>query len=268
MSYRWYLVKYMQDPFRAEPRNIGVVVVGEDEAGARFIGEVDGRFDGRKVKGVVSSAEVLRSWINYLRTHLQKGTFEKVLTSLSRRSLDNYVIEPRGTLLEIGTPEDLIHAVDTLFVELVSVPMSSNGAALEEKVDRILFRQLKPPKGHEIEKDVSYQIPLKDGGRREVHFDYRYTNGNVTLLDKVSLLGPERAVEQRINDLLFRIEHVYSEAAASFITFYDSAQLELSRRADRQIMAIEKYSHIVDANAENAAVLVGEQLDVPAMSDA
>lgn len=43
MNADWFLVKYMPDPFRAEPKNIGFVR-GDEESAEHFARKVNGRF--------------------------------------------------------------------------------------------------------------------------------------------------------------------------------------------------------------------------------
>lgn len=263
MRAEWYVVTYISDPFKAEPRNVGVVVIADGVNAVRFAGERNGQFDGRRVKGMVSSPEAFKSWIGYLRHHAEGGTFERVLASLRRRQFDNYIIERRGALLEVEKPADVDKAASDLFARLVSMP-SSTGANLDDKVHRLLFEQIPVPAGKSIEQDVTYPVRL-EGVERLVHFDFRYANGKTTLLDKVSLLGPDRTVDTRINDLLFRIEHVRNDSLRDFITLYDGTQLESGDGAQRQLRMIERYSHTVNVNSDTAVREVSEGLNIPAL---
>ena len=100
MLAKWYLVKYVRDLFRNETLNVGVVVSVGNHGLSRFVGEVNGEIDGRRVRGAVASVDTLKAWVNYVRHHLNSGSFEDQLDSLASRGLDNYRIEQRGSLLE------------------------------------------------------------------------------------------------------------------------------------------------------------------------
>jgi hypothetical protein len=264
MRASWYLLKYSSDVFRAEPRNIGVIVVGDEANAVRFAGERDGQFDGRRVKGMVSSPDAFRAWIGYLRHHVEGGTFDRVLQSLKRRAFDNYLVEYRGEILEISGSRDVDRAASDLFSRLVSVP-NSPGENLDDKVNRLLFEQVRVPDGNSIEQDVSYSVRLQEGAERLVRFDFRYRNGKTTLLDKVSFAGPDRSVDARVNDLLFRIEHVRSDSLRDFVTLYDEVQLEANDNAERQLRTIEKYSHMVNVNSVDAVQEVSDSLNILAL---
>lgn len=265
MQAKWYLVKYMSDPFKAEPKNVGVVVRGEDASAARFAGEQDGEFDGRRAKGVVASPDVLRSWIKYLRRHLERNTFDEALSVLNSRSLDNYFVEPRGVLLNLSEEKDIPSAVDALYADLVSYYREPVEASLDAKVDDILFRRLVVPAEHAIERDVVYDVVVRGGGVRTIDFDYRYIDGETVLMDKLSLLGAEAIIEQRINDLMFRIEHAYNAYSNNFLTMVDTSQAT-SRKTEDRIRVVEKYSDIVDVRDSAAANLVGQKLTLPVLA--
>ncbi|MFC0546624.1 hypothetical protein [Kutzneria chonburiensis] len=266
----WYLVKYRTDVFRNEPKNIGVVVVGEDGGVARFIGEKDdGRFDRRSVQNVVASSDAFCAWIEYLRYHLDEGMFDKALSSLKRRTLDNYELEYRGQLLDLAFPQyDMRAAVDSLFNDLVSTSKGAQVAHLEDVVNDLLFKRFSPPLGTRIEKDVVYNVDLR-GQRRSIKFDFRYLNSiqagaSVRLLEKVSLLGQDLAVERRVNDLLFRIEQVEHSVDANvrdFITLYDSRAIQ-NKKMDLHLKTIEKFSRTIDVSSARALEDVTEGLGV------
>lgn len=263
MSANWYLVRYRSDIFKNEPKNIGVVVVADDQSGAaRFIGErEDGQFDGRSVKNVVASTEALKSWIQFIRYHIDHGIFDEAIHSLSRRTLDNYVIERRGVLTELGSSKNVSEAAHVLFNDLVTVPKSLAGTRLEDAVRHLLLDQLKVPKDRQIEQNISYEVTIR-GEKRALHFDYRYINGKTTLMDKVSLLGQDRAVERQVNDLLFRLEHVRPEVQNA-ITFYDADVLESSPKLGSHLRLIERFSHTLNIRSKTALNDVQTELGIP-----
>lgn len=98
MSARYWIAQYVQDVFRNEPRNVGVLVaVGNDVAG-RFLGEnEDGIIDGRRLKNF-PYPDVYRQWITYWRRELAKGH----VAELPEHSAANFRVADGGTVSDIG----------------------------------------------------------------------------------------------------------------------------------------------------------------------
>jgi hypothetical protein len=265
MTTSWYVVKYVPDVFRNEPRNVGVVVTREGRGEARFIAEDGGRIDGRRVQGAVSSVKAFKAWVEFLRYHLEAGTFESQLDKLSLRSRANYYVEKRGVLLDEVPDERLHELVENLFRDVVRDQRDKQPASLDELANRLLFKQLALPPGKKIEKGVRYRIDIR-GVTRELNFDYRYDNGKTTILEKISLADKDPNIGARVNDLLYRIEHVMeSKQVTNFVALYDMGAGTPEGRADQHLRAIERYSYTVNMRKHDAAEEVGEQLGVPAL---
>lgn len=265
MTASWYLVKYVPDPFRDEPRNVGVVVESDSGGFMRFVGQTKSGFDGRKARGLVRSTKTLRAWMDYIDYHLQAGTLAEEVESVSGRPAQSYRIERRGALLG-GDPQG---AVDELFRELVGEPEPSP-QTIDDLANQLLFKRLRFPAGHRIEKDVNYRVSLH-GEPRNLSFDYRYQNGRTTLLDKITLSAPDRLTSQRVNDLLFRIEHLQQGGPVSnpsFVTLYDVGKGERSSAIEGHLRAIEKLSFTFNVRAEDTPFEVAGALGVPLLQDA
>ncbi|MFI6962177.1 hypothetical protein [Streptomyces sp. NPDC050255] len=266
MAANWYLVKYVPDPFRDEPRNVGVVIDSGEGGILRFIGQTKDGFDGRKVRGVVRSSKTLRAWIEYIEYQLQSGTFAEHAELSISRSMNSYRIEKRGALLG----GDLQGAADELFRDLVSDADGAHQATIDELANQLLFRKLRVPAGHKIEKDVRYQVDW-NGEPRDLPFDYRYQNGKTTLLDKITLSTPDKTVSQRVNDLLFRIEHLQRDGRVqnpSFVTLYDMGKGARTGPVEGHLRAIEKMSHTFNLRNEETPGEVAQALGVPLLQDA
>ncbi|MEU5906156.1 hypothetical protein ABZ780_17470 [Micromonospora sp. NPDC047467] len=268
MKANWYLVKYVRDAFRNEPVNIGVIITLDQHGVARFIGQrADGQIDGRRARSAVASPDTLRAWANYIRHHLAEGTFEEKLASLSARSLDNYRIERRGALLEPLTSERLPQMAEDLFRELVREEPEKPAPTLDDLTNQLLYQKLQFPPDHKIEENVRYVIDLR-GARREFSFDYRYVNGRASLLEKISLADREKSVETRVNDLLFRMEHIAESPDAgvtNFISLFDVGSNGSTAQVEHHLRAIEKFSHTINVRSAKAADEVGDCLGVPVL---
>lgn len=270
MTANWYLVKYVPDPFRDEPKNIGVVVESDGRGVVRFIGQHNGGFDGRRVRGTVRSPRTLKAWIEYVDYHLTSGTFRDQVQRLSSRPGQNYRIDFRGTVGQPGSKAEMNALADDLFTELVGDPGPSAVQSMDDLANDLLFHRLRFPDDRYVEKDVSYHVKLR-GEPHELGFDYRYESDRTTLLDKISLSAPEKTLRKSVHDLMFRIEHIrdYKELRhPSFVTLYDLGKSRMSDQVEGHLRAIERYSHTVDVRNERAAEDVADKLGVPLLQSA
>jgi hypothetical protein len=147
---------------------------------------------------------------------------------------------------------------------------SGHLVSIDDLANELLFRKLRVPTGHQIERDVTYNVKLHDEPY-ELNFDYRYRNGRTTLLDKITLSSKDKVIHQRVHDLLFRIEHVQRDAGLAqpmFVTLYDLGVTGRSEPVERHLRAIEKFSHTVNVRDESAAEDVAETLGVPLLQGA
>lgn len=270
MAANWYLIKYVPDPFRDEPKNIGVVVENDGRGVVRFMGQHKGVFDGRRVRGVVRSPRTMKAWIDYVEYHLTSGTFREQVQRLSSRPGQNYRIDFRGTVDSSGSDAEISGLADNLFSELVGDPGPAAIQSIDDLANDLLFHRLRFPANHHVEKDVTYRVNLR-GEPHELGFDYRYEGDRTTLLDKISLSTPEKTLRRSVHDLMFRIEHVrdYKELRQpSFVTLYDLGRSRMSDQIEGHLRVIERFSHTVDVRDEGAAEDVADKLGVPLLQSA
>jgi hypothetical protein len=116
MATHWYLIQYIPDLYRREARNVGLALMHEGRGYARFLGQRSGE------PCPTSAARTYEAWVNYLTHHLEAGTWQPALDTLSRRrSLDNFRVEHGGAWL--GVVEDPQDLLDELFDQLVGGPV-------------------------------------------------------------------------------------------------------------------------------------------------
>ena len=73
MEANYYLVQHIPNPFRREPKNVGLIVHKGADVAARFLGEIQpGTIDHRKIKGFESPG-LYEQWIEYWRFELRAG---------------------------------------------------------------------------------------------------------------------------------------------------------------------------------------------------
>ena len=115
MSVRYWVTKLVDDPFRNEPRNVGVVVKAGGELAARFFGENDNlQIDGRRIQWM-RHPEVYRQWVDYWRGEINQGDLDEVLGS----STVHYKVVSGGEVTDVAH-DSLSEVVNYLYSVLVS----------------------------------------------------------------------------------------------------------------------------------------------------
>jgi hypothetical protein len=81
MSAQYWLARYVEDPFRNEPKNIGVIVHSGEVVAARFVGEGDdNKLDGRSIKKF-AYPNVYTQWHDYWRSKLTPSELPEIVAS-------------------------------------------------------------------------------------------------------------------------------------------------------------------------------------------
>lgn len=137
MKAQYWTVQYIDDIFRNEPRNIGVIVRIGDEIDARFVGETGtGDIDGRRLK-LFKYPEVYREWHHYWRRMIKRGSMDKLI----RQTESNFRVSQGGLVTDIGTD-----GTDAVVNYLYSLLISEKGfsEALKEEEDNRQDESEKP----------------------------------------------------------------------------------------------------------------------------
>jgi hypothetical protein len=95
---KYWIAKYVEDPMRNEPRNVGIFVEHNGVKAARFFGErEDGTLDARKLGNKFTFPNVYTQWRTYWRREMSAG-----LELLAQAKTANYFIEMGGEVSEAG----------------------------------------------------------------------------------------------------------------------------------------------------------------------
>lgn len=98
MSAKYWVAKYVEDPLRNEPRNVGIIVSGLDGLAARFAGERDdGSVDGRRLQGF-KYADVYKQWLQYWREQIDVENLDGIVGATTI----NYYVVPGGEVADTG----------------------------------------------------------------------------------------------------------------------------------------------------------------------
>jgi hypothetical protein len=203
MKTRVLLAKYIRDPRRWEPMNIGVIVVRGEEARAHFVGERDGgSIDARTTRHIVGDTEVFAEWVRYWRSALERG--EDGANELLERTTQNYWVADQGELWLNGDDSGLEELARRYFGELVSRADDESDATvphLKERVEAVLLQAEISEAAHSFQRDAIVTASGLEPPER-YKFHYRAENGHVTIGQRVSL------EPVFIHDVMWKFEHL------------------------------------------------------------
>lgn len=102
MTANYWVAKYVEDPVRNEPRNIGVFVQNHTDVCARFIGERDdGVFDGRRVRGNFLYPQVYAQWREYWRESISERSLKDIASVVT----PNFYVIAGGEVSDTGSDD-------------------------------------------------------------------------------------------------------------------------------------------------------------------
>jgi hypothetical protein len=132
---KYWVAKYIEDPVRNEPRNVGVIVNSDRAWAARFAGERDdGTVDGRRLQNF-KYADVYKQWLLYWREQIEAEKIEDIVQSVT----SNYYVIPGGGVSDIGN--DSADSVCKFLYDLLvsdAPVMDAFELALEDETERDL----------------------------------------------------------------------------------------------------------------------------------
>src|SRR5689334_15251724 len=114
MRVQYWIAKNVEDPYRNETRNVGVIARDAKGMAARFVGERDtGELDRRLLGQRFSHPEVYLQWLAYWRSEIDAGRLESVL----RAKTPNYFVLEGGEITDTGP--DTLEAVCAFLYSLL-----------------------------------------------------------------------------------------------------------------------------------------------------
>jgi len=192
---RYLVAKFVSDPARMEPRNIGVIVWAAGGLACRFGSPSEMRF--------VDDAAIYQRWVNYWTACCQKKEMPGADgTTVPRRSAEilatiratqdgNYLLHEGGYFLESIPAGERQDAADYLYSRLVVDPrrahdISEERDTLKDRCDAVLQSS-----GITEREDFTPNCPIQltvEGINQEFRFDYALNNGKpLALLQRVNL---------------------------------------------------------------------------------
>jgi hypothetical protein len=140
MSVQYWVAKNVEDPFRNETRNVGVIARDAKGFAARFMGERDsGELDKRLLGQRFRHPDVYLQWLAYWRQEIRHGRLEAIV----KATTSNYFVVEGGEITDTGS--DTIETVCAFLYSLLisdGPVMQAFELAEEEDVTRGLGSEI------------------------------------------------------------------------------------------------------------------------------
>jgi hypothetical protein len=248
MTTRVLVAKYIRDPRRWEPLNVGVVVVRGDEVHARFIGErEDGTIDRRSTRFVVGDTEVFSEWVRYWRRAIADGA--GAAAEILEHKTPNYWVADQGEVWLDTEGMSVDELARRYFADLVLRGEEDSDAMapqLKERVER-LIEQAELFKAEKFERDPIVKATKLDPPER-YKFHYLTRNGSVTIAQRVSV-DPVH-----IHDILWKFEHL--DDAYRRVAFV--AAQDVPDELEPTLIHLKRNSRVIDVLGSSAVAEVRE----------
>jgi hypothetical protein len=99
MTVQYWIAKNVEDPFRNESRNVGVITRQDKDIAARFMGEREsGAIDRRLLGQRFRYPDIYLQWVNYWRGEIKHGRIDSVVKAAS----ENYYVVEGGGVSDTG----------------------------------------------------------------------------------------------------------------------------------------------------------------------
>jgi hypothetical protein len=200
MAAKYWICQHIPDPFRNEPRNVGVIVQFSDEKAGRFFGEISPeQIDGRKLSKW-AHGDVYRQWVAYWRRELPVQTIDCLIAT----SGSNYRVVEGGEVTDIGS--DSIDSVlgylygllvEGGFAEVFEEDKDSSdkaAASLEDEIEkefsglRILARESSAPVRHPIRRNQ----PISGSRVLQHRPAFSQNNGTLYVVESVDFASSQK----------------------------------------------------------------------------
>lgn len=251
MTTKIYLAKYVSDPARWEPRNVGVVIDDGTTRRARFLAEDDrGKIEGYRVRYAVGApTEVYREWVSYWRrVLLADGADPLGFTDTA----GGFFIQEAGEVFaeEEARPIDAVTA--EYFARLVSRDDETE-LALRDAVEQLVdVASLAAAPGFSRDVEVKAR-QAKAGETPEVlRFEYGRQNGSLIVGHRVPL-----QIEAFVHDALYRYARLPESVRP--VTFVQGFADESAKPAVRNL---EVWSTVVDVADPDASSDLARAFDL------
>jgi hypothetical protein len=217
MSTHYWICQHIADPFRREPRNVGVIARKEGTMGARFLGQNRaGELDGRTLRGR-PDADAYRQWVRFWTRAVERQD----LGSILQAGGSHYQVVDGGDVTDTGE-DHVLKVVKYLFEALVSEggfseALNPDPATATRRLEREVshsFREMRLLSSRGPELGLPHPIEYKAvnvSGKSEVAYTPTFVqqNGKLSVFEPIDLTSPKRAlIEDRAGNLAYMFDDI------------------------------------------------------------
>ena len=260
---KYLLAKYIPDPYRMEPRNIGVILWASGGLASRFLSADAAAF--------VGDAENYQRWVDYWTAACNKQTLPlgrdrkevsrrspEILEAIAETQRGAFALHAAGAVFQQVRASGRDSAADYLFRKLVAIG-DDTADGTEPTTRETLSRQCNAVfrDAGLLDRDEFHnglQIELEAAGvRQPFRFDHAWKNGHLgALLQEVNLRR-----QPSTTNAAFLFEHAKKTAAARDAERYaliDSRAAADDDAAQARLSMLGKLCRVVDVANHEAAV--------------
>jgi hypothetical protein len=231
-------VRYIRDPARDEPRNVGIIAWAEGRVVARFLGEDEqAELDLRRVpSAIIGDRQTYREWVRFLRQQLDAQATRKIsledesfLAALAQTARGNYELR-LGAEAYADASLSLERTTAEAFARLVTPDVDAGGlpeeplekGATHRKLAYDAYLELRRSQWREEQDFVRHYRVVgrtRRGGEVPAVFDLGvlpqeeglFGSGRKLLVDAVALTAPHATPEQ-VDEIIDRARAVAAKA--------------------------------------------------------
>lgn len=256
MTLKYRPIQYVEDAFKGESRNIGVIAYKDNNAYLRLIGVKDDKIESDKF-GLLSTAAkdsswVFAEWVAWFQALVREYKERPdSMIHLIEKLVDSDFGITVGKESEVeGVNSDPQIAMDWLYTRLVTEPALPRNEILKMKIDTLLdVTGVKLRNG--FEHDVEVEFAPKDKTPVRVQLPYALTENPRVVFKTVRFQTGGAALVRQINDAILTFTTVVEHGFAykdRCVVLADKPQIGRETEAKR----LAEYGMVVDVTSADA----------------
>ncbi len=266
MTLKYRTIQYIEDPFRGESRNIGVIAYEGKNAYIRLIGLDDDKLDTNKFALISKTAKestwVFGEWVLWFRTLIRyfsdrQDTMMYNLEKLAES--DAGITVGKEAEVEGVNSDDHTAALDWLYSRLVTEPTLPRNEILKMKIENLLrLTEIKYRKGFEQDIEVEFtpngKVPVR------VQLPYALIESPRVVFKTVRFQTGGAALVRQINDAILTfttvVEHGFAEKQRCVVL----TDKPLAGR-DGEMKRLAEYGIVIDVTCSEAVTRLNAVMD-------
>lgn len=218
---KYWPIQYVEDPFRGEGRNIGVMICGNGQTIFRCLGDGDKDYVDAVPFSHISKVTrenswVYSEWVAWFRAlagdrDVQGDDLQHRLQRLENDCAP-FSVGKEG-VLEAPEGEALELAADWLFNRLVRPPRAKTNDFRETLEDFMGRSETKYADG--FERDIEIEFNPQDAAPVKIGVNYALTGELKALFKVLRFKGPREHLVTRVNDVIFTFQQAASHGFTS-----------------------------------------------------